>query len=144
MPIPPEDNVQSPCGTSVASLCGSGPDNVQSPCGISVCGSGPSSPDFIPLRPASVPTVRAATKRHSESEDQLFTKRGKKTGAVLMEEAVKVMKDICNQAPPPIDIPSAGDREELFGNYVASRLRLLSDEQKKQCENDIMAVLFKF
>lgn len=63
----------------------------------------------------------------------------------MMEEAVKVMKDICNQQPPLSEEPlPIGDREEIFGKYVASRLRLMGEENKKQCENSIMAVLMNF
>jgi len=98
-------------------------------------------------RPASAPNCQAATKRKADEEEALFSKRGKakKTGSTLMEEAVRVMKDICKQQPVPSmePIPTA-DREELFGNYVASRLRLMTVENKKQCENAIIAVLMDF
>ena len=62
------------------------------------CPSGPASPDlFVPPRPASAPSSQASTatgvKRLAE-DDRLFSKKGntKRTGASLMEEAVKVMK----------------------------------------------------
>ncbi|KAK3926079.1 Transcription factor Adf-1 [Frankliniella fusca] len=138
MTLPQDESVQSSCGIN-------GNESISSSLS-SLYPSGPSSPDFVPPRPASAPSCQATTKRKAEAED-LFSKRGnsKKTGAAMMEEAVKVMKDICKQQPPPPteSFPTA-DREEIFGNYIASRLRLMTDDNKKQCENAILAVLLNF
>lgn len=108
--------------------------------------SNPSSPDLHPSRPKSAPV---SLKRPSSESDEPshFTKKGntKKCGASLMEEAVKVMKEISQQPVPAVELPSiTKDREEVFASFVASRLRLMDEEKKKMCENAIMSLLMEY
>ena len=54
-----------------------------------------------------------------------------------------LMRDISKQ---PIVPPLAArpDHEEIFASFIASRLRNMDTEKKKECENAILSVLLQY
>ena len=137
MALPNDGSIQATCRSVDGSTSSLGSFNPSSP----------ALPDlFVPPRPASAPSIQTAVvKRPAEREESLFSKKGsrKKSGATLMDEAVSVMKEISKQKPPSIK-PGPADRDEIFGLFVASRVRIMDEEKRKQCEKEIISVLMGY
>lgn len=111
------------------------------------------------LKPASTPApnsistqsahqrinpVTAATNKRA-SEEQLFCKRGSKMkkSSTLMEEAVDALKQFCQLDPAPPS-ETLSDSAHTLALFVESRLRSLSPEDQKQCEDEILKLLTRF
>lgn len=98
-----------------------------------------------PPRPASAPINNGTTAKRQCEEDHFFNKRGsgKKTSMALLEGAVKAMEKIASQPVPPPN--SEVDAPDAFSSFIAARLRVIkAEETRKQCENEILAVLTKY
>lgn len=57
-----------------------------------------------------------------------------------MEEAINLIQ----KASQPLPSPPQEDDADIFGNLVATRLRGLEKEKRKQCENKILMILTEF
>lgn len=98
----------------------------------------PSAPGAIPLPVPSTPIPEK-----SGTSGELFTKRGsgkRKTGAAL-DEALNIMREMAKEPDVPIPVADTADH---FGAFIASRLRTMEEIARKQCEDQLMAVLMKF
>lgn len=78
----------------------------------------------------------ASKKQISDNKENMYIKRGsaKKRKGSIVEEAIGAIKLLSEQT-------SENDSAEHFGVFVASRLREMCPEIRKQCEQDIMKCL---
>lgn len=84
---------------------------------------------FHPPRPASAPC------------SNLYENRGtKRKSTAIMEEAINLM----HKANEPLPPPPQEDDADIFGNLIATRLRGLEKEKRKQCENEILIILTRY
>lgn len=108
--------------------------------------STPASNSTTQFSPQQTNPVTAATNKRP-SEEQLFSKRGSKTkkSFTLMEEAVDALKQFCQSEPAPSP-PSEmlNDSAHTLALFVESRLRSLSPENRKKCEDEILKLLTRF
>lgn len=72
-------------------------------------------------------------------ENSLYVKRGNSKKSKLMEDAVNVIKNIAqeNVSPPKMDT------FDMFGAYIASRLRTMTPKDREYYEREILKVLIQ-
>lgn len=88
--------------------------------------------------PVTVPPPRPASVSCNNLYENRGTKRNRSTA--IMEEAINLMQK-ASQPLPPL---SQQDDADIFGNLVATRLRGLEKDKRKQCENKILMILTEF
>ncbi|KAK3931688.1 mRNA cap guanine-N7 methyltransferase [Frankliniella fusca] len=102
-------------------------------------------PCASPASPA--PSSSSSELKKDGAGEQLYVKRGSaKRKASLIEDAVQAVKQLASQPMPNfsevLDTPS--DTAYHFGMFVASRLREMENEERKNCEKELTGVLFKY
>lgn len=72
-------------------------------------------------------------------ENSLYVKRGNSKKSKLMEDAVSVIKNIAQEdvSPPKMDT------FDMFGAYIASRLRTMTPKDREYYEREILKVLIQ-
>lgn len=81
------------------------------------------------------------------SEEQLFCKRGSKMKKqTIMEKAVDALEQLCSsdQVSSPSQSEILNDSAYAFAQFLATRLRSLSPENRKTCEDEILKLLTRF
>lgn len=79
----------------------------------------------------------------------MYTKRGctKRKSDTLMEEAVSAIKTLCQPSPPILHESNSSvsiDSAHTLGMYIATRLREMTPDQRRQCQNEILKLLSQF
>lgn len=68
-----------------------------------------------------------------------------KKSSTLLEEAVGVFKQFCqSDSTPSPSFETLHDSAHTLASFVESRLRSLSPESRKKCEDEILKLLTKF
>ncbi|XP_071579431.1 uncharacterized protein [Temnothorax nylanderi] len=91
---------------------------------------------------SSVPKIQDA------DENQMYIKRGqaKRKSDTLMQEAVGAIKVLCKPDPKTTLDNSSTPTDSAFtlGSFIAARLRQMTPDQRKLCENEILKLLSQF
>ncbi|XP_077279211.1 uncharacterized protein LOC143906811 [Temnothorax americanus] len=103
----------------------------------------PSASSANSSQPLTSPVLLSPPRPPSAPCNNLYENRGTKRykSTAIMEKAIDLMQK-ANQ-PLPLTPPQEDDAD-IFGNLVATRIRSLENEKRKQCENEILIVLTRY
>ncbi|KAE8745951.1 hypothetical protein FOCC_FOCC007312 [Frankliniella occidentalis] len=108
-----------------------------------------SSTGSTPAQPHGTSPVPSATDvKKGVRDNEIYAKRGaaKRKASTLMEEAVQAVKQLASQPMPNFseEVADTPDTAHHFGMFVAGRLRDMERDSRKECEKEVMSVLFKY
>ncbi|XP_077282836.1 uncharacterized protein LOC143908881 [Temnothorax americanus] len=107
-----------------------------------------SSWNILYSQPAALTKPLSSVPKIQDAENQMYIKRGqaKRKSDTLMEEAVGAIKVLCKPEPKTTldDSFTPTDSAFTLGSFIAARLRQMTPDQRKLCENEILKLLSQF